>query len=38
MSPPMTDQRKNVRRTALLLAAIAFAIYVAFIMSGVLNA
>lgn len=30
-------QRRNVRRTALLVAAVAIAIYAAFILSGVLG-
>ena len=33
-----TDNKRNIRRTALFLAAVAFAFYVGFIMSGVLNA
>ncbi|MFQ5608840.1 MAG: cytochrome oxidase small assembly protein [Woeseiaceae bacterium] len=35
---PKTDDKKGVRRTALILAAVAIAIYVGFILSGVLNA
>ena len=35
---PKTDNKRNIRRTALLLAAVAFAFYVGFILSGVLNA
>jgi hypothetical protein len=35
---PTLAQRRRIRRTALLLAAIAFAIYVAFIASGVMKA
>ena len=37
-SPAVAAQRKRARRNALLLGAVAFAIYVAFILSGVLRA
>lgn len=33
-----TDRKKGIRRTALILAAIAVALYIGFILSGVLNA
>jgi hypothetical protein len=36
--PAIAAQRKRARRNALLLGALAFAIYVAFILSGVLRA
>jgi len=40
--PPMNDQqaaaRKSARRTALIVAAIAVAVYVAFMLSGVFKA
>ncbi len=32
------EQKKNIRRTALIMAAIAVAFYVGFILLGVLNA
>jgi hypothetical protein len=35
---PSAEQRRRIRRTALLLAAVALAIYVAFIASGVMKA
>jgi hypothetical protein len=35
---PSEEQRRRIRRTALLLALTALAIYVAFIVSGVLKA
>ena len=35
---PTVEQRRRIRRTALLLAAVAIAIYVAFIASGVMKA
>jgi hypothetical protein len=35
---PTEAQRRRIRRTALLLAAVALAIYVAFIASGVMKA
>ena len=33
-----TEQNKNIRRTALILAAIAMLFYLGFILSGVLRA
>jgi len=33
-----SEQRKNIRRTALLMAAIAVAFYLGFILMGVLRA
>lgn len=33
-----TEQRKNIRRTALIMAGIAIAFYVGFILMGVLRA
>ena len=36
--PAIAAQRKRARRNALLLGAVALAIYVAFILSGVLRA
>jgi len=33
-----TEQRKHIRRTALIMAAIAIAFYVGFILMGVLRA
>ena len=38
MNDQPTNRDKGIRRTALMLAAIAVALYVAFILSGVLNA
>jgi hypothetical protein len=35
---PIEAQRRRIRRTALLLAVVALAIYVAFIASGVMKA
>ena len=35
--PPTAEQRRRVRRSAIVLAVVAIAIYVAFIASGVLN-
>ena len=32
------EQRRNIRRTALIVAAIAIAVYLGFILSGVLRA
>jgi len=32
------EQRRRIRRTAIVLAVVAIAIYVAFIASGVMNA
>lgn len=39
LSPTMDNvqQKKNIRRTALIMAAIALAFYVGFILIGVLN-
>jgi hypothetical protein len=34
----MSDSRKSVRKTALLIGALALAFYVGFILIGVLNA
>jgi hypothetical protein len=36
--PAIVLQRRRARRNALVLGAVAFAIYVAFILSGVLRA
>ena len=33
-----TDNKKGIRRTALILAGVAVVIYIGFILSGVLNA
>jgi len=33
-----SEQRRNIRRTALIMAAIAIAFYVGFILMGVLHA
>jgi len=33
-----TEQRRNIRRTAIIVAAIAIAFYVGFILMGVLRA
>ncbi len=38
MNEPNAETRKGVLRTALLLAAVAAAFYLGFIMMGVLNA
>jgi hypothetical protein len=38
MTDPLEEQRRRARRNAWLLAALAFAIYAAFILSGVLRA
>ena len=38
MTETDTKQKKNVRRTTLIFAAIAFAFYIGFIMVGVLRA
>lgn len=35
---PIAEQRRRVRRSAILLAVVALAIYVAFIASGMLGA
>ncbi|MDH4165516.1 MAG: hypothetical protein OEV90_03795 [Gammaproteobacteria bacterium] len=35
---PAAEQRRRIRRTAIVLAVVAIAIYVAFIASGVMNA
>jgi hypothetical protein len=35
---PSAEQRRRIRRTAIVLAAVAIAIYVAFIASGVFGA
>jgi len=35
---PAAEQRRRIRRTAIVLAAVAIAIYVAFIASGVMKA
>jgi len=35
---PVEQQKRRIRRNAWLLGALAFAIYVAFIMSGVMRA
>ena len=35
---PSAEQRRRIRRTAIVLAVVAIAIYVAFIASGVMNA
>jgi hypothetical protein len=35
---PNAEQRRRVRRSAIVLAVVAIAIYVAFIASGVMNA
>jgi len=37
-SRPDTEQRRNIRRTALIMAGIAVAFYVGFILMGVLRA
>jgi hypothetical protein len=36
--PTNAEQRRRVRRSAIVLAVVAIAIYVAFIASGVMNA
>ena len=38
MSQKTEEQRKSIRRTALILAAVAVLVYVGFILSGVLRA
>ena len=35
---PSAEQRRRIRRTAIVLAVVAIAIYVAFIASGVMKA
>jgi hypothetical protein len=35
---PTAEQRRRIRRSAIVLAAVAIAIYVAFIASGVMSA
>jgi hypothetical protein len=38
MTEPTAEQRRRVRRSAIMLAVVAIAIYVAFIASGVFGA
>lgn len=38
MTPENSEQRRNIRRTALLMTAIAVAFYLGFILMGVLRA
>jgi hypothetical protein len=38
VTPENSEQRKNIRRTALFMTAIAVAFYVGFILMGVLRA